>query len=310
MRNALTCYVRTREYCSTPNHIVFMSLNVVAVCLECENFSQVNLHANKAMSLLDTMDDQDETVRVTRAKLACARGIADLRLGRFKEAATRLTEIPVEIGTTFANVCAAKDVAPYGTLCALASFDREELRSVLSNTRTGAFRAHLEAAADLREVLHNFYNSKYTACFSTLDNVRSTLALDIHLGAHIDALYECIRDRAQIQYVKPYVTVDLTRAADSFSATTEEIQEEVARLIRDGKIRARIDGNAKALRIIDEPSASTLLKHIAADGEKFEDETRAALLRISLLRNDVVVRDAHQHQQDDPRRRAQALTDC
>ena len=38
LRNALTCYVRTREYCSTPNHIVFMSLNVVAVCLECENF--------------------------------------------------------------------------------------------------------------------------------------------------------------------------------------------------------------------------------------------------------------------------------
>lgn len=310
LRNALTCYVRTREYCSTPNHIVFMSLNVVAVCLECENFSQVNLHANKAMSLLDTMDDQDETVGVTRAKLACARGIADLRLGRFKEAATRLTEIPVEIGTTFANVCTAKDVATYGTLCALASFDREELRSVLSNTRTGAFRAHLEAAADLREVLHNFYNSKYTACFSTLDNVRSTLALDIHLGAHIDALYECIRDRALIQYVKPYVTVDLTRAADSFSATTEEIQDEVTRLIRDGKIRARIDGNAKALRIIDEPSASTLLKHIAADGEKFEDETHAALLRLSLLRNDVIVRDARQHQQDDPRRRAQALTDC
>jgi hypothetical protein len=52
------------------------------------------------------------------------------------------------------------------------------------------------------------------------------------------------------------------------------------------------------------------LKHIAADGEKFEDETHAALLRLSLLRNDVIVRDARQHQQDDPRRRAQALTDC
>ena len=181
-----------------------------------QNFSQVNLHANKAMSLLDTMDDQDETVRVTRAKLACARGIADLRLGRFKEAATRLTEIPVEIGTTFANVCAAKDVATYGTLCALASFDREELRSVLSNTRTGAFRAHLEAAADLREVLHNFYNSKYTGVLFHLDNVRSTLALDIHLGAHIDALYECIRDRALIQYVKPYVTVDLAKSRGCF----------------------------------------------------------------------------------------------
>ena len=114
--------------------------------------------------------------------------------------------------------------------------------------------------------------------------MRSTLALDIHLGAHIGALYECIRDRALIQYVKPYVTVDLTRAADSFSATTEEIQDEVTRLIREGKgkIRARIDENAKALRIIDEPSASTLLKHIAADGEKFEDETRAALLRLSI----------------------------
>lgn len=308
LKNALTCYVRTREYCSTPNHIVFTSLNVVAVCLECEHFSQVHLHANKAMSLLDTMDDQDESVHVARAKLACACGIADLRLGRFKEAARRLTEIPVEIGTSFANVCAARDVATYGTLCALATFHRQELRSVLSNAQSGAFRAHLEAASDLREVLHNFYNSKYTACFSTLDSVRSTLALDIHLGAHIDALYKCIRDRALIQFVKPYVTVDLTKAASSFNATTEEIQDELARLIKDGNIRARIDGNAKALRIIDEPSTSTILEHMVADGETFEDETRAALLRLALLRNDVVVRDGGRPH-DDRHRRAQALTD-
>ena len=111
----------------------------------------------------------------------------------------------MEIGTLYASMCASKDVATYGTLCALASFDRNGLRELVLDNKKSAFRAHLEAAAEVREVVNDFYNSKYTSCFATLDSMRDVLALDIHLGAHVETLYKQIRERALIQYVEPYI---------------------------------------------------------------------------------------------------------
>ena len=168
-------------------------------------------------------------------------------------------------------------MATYGTLCALASFNREELRDLVLNNQKGAFRAHLETASDIREVVNDFYNSKYTSCFATLDGMREALTLDIHLGAHIDALYKRIRDRALIQYVEPYVTV----------------QDELARLIEEDKIRAKIDASECTLHALKENPRVKVVEQVIADGERFETETRAALLKMSLLKNDVVSRPEH-----------------
>ena len=292
LKKALECYMRTRDYCSTPKHVVFMCLSVVSVSLEMGNFAHVNVHANKATAALQNMDE-DASVRTDQAKLACACGIAALRMGRFREAAIKFTEINVEIGTHYANVCAARDVATYGTLCALASFNREELRDLVLNNQKGAFRAHLETASDIREVVNDFYNSKYTSCFATLDGMREALTLDIHLGAHIDALYKRIRDRALIQYVEPYVTVDLCVMAQAFNTTAEKVQDELARLIEEDKIRAKIDASECTLHALKENPRVKVVEQVIADGERFETETRAALLKMSLLKNDVVSRPEH-----------------
>ena len=161
------------------------------------------------------------------------------------------------------------------------------------NNQKGAFRAHLETASDIREVVNDFYNSKYTSCFATLDGMREALTLDIHLGAHIDALYKRIRDRALIQYVEPYVTVDLCVMAQAFNTTAEKVQDELARLIEEDKIRAKIDASECTLHALKENPRVKVVEQVIADGERFETETRAALLKMSLLKNDVVSRPEH-----------------
>ena len=290
LKNASACYMRTRDYCSTPKHVVSMCLSVIAVSLESESFAHVNVHANKATTSLDQLDDDDDDVIIARAKLSCACGIAALRLGRYKEAANKFTEIPTEIGTSYASVCAAKDVATYGTLCALASFDRKDLRELILDNKKSAFRAHLEAASDVREVVQDFYNSKYTSCFTALDAMRDALALDLHLGSHVDALYKQIRERAFIQYVEPYISVDLTVMATAFNTTVEAIEGELTHLIAADKILARIDGTDSTLRSTSTNLRAQVFDQMIADGEKFEEETRAALLRMSMLQHGVVVR--------------------
>jgi COP9 signalosome complex subunit 1 len=66
-----------------------------------------------------------------------------------------------------AKVLCPADVAVYGGLCALASFNRQELKSkVLDNTE---FRQFLEIEPQMREVIHFFYHSHYHACLSALE---------------------------------------------------------------------------------------------------------------------------------------------
>jgi COP9 signalosome complex subunit 1 len=45
--------VRTRDYCTTPRHIVAMCLNVIRVSVESENFAHVQNYVQKASQVPD-----------------------------------------------------------------------------------------------------------------------------------------------------------------------------------------------------------------------------------------------------------------
>ena len=68
-------------------------------------------------------------LRGTSPQLKAASGLALLDGKKYKLAARRFVEVPPELGSEFSDVLAAQDVALYGGLTALASFDREELKS-------------------------------------------------------------------------------------------------------------------------------------------------------------------------------------
>jgi len=259
------------------------------VSLELENFANVNVYAKKAYSAFGLLE-YDDGEAATKAKVTCAHGIALLRTKRFKEAAVILTDIPIEVGTSYASVCSARDVATYGALCALASFDRQSLQNLVLGKYNRAFRAHLEAASDIREVVHDFYNARYTSCFSALNAMQPTLQLDLHLGQHIDELYELIRERALIQYTVPYLTVDLNVMAKSFNTDAVSIVEELATLIEKNKIEARIDSKNKTLVPSCRNERTAMYKQVLQDAEDYEIGSRSALLRLSLLKHDVIVR--------------------
>ncbi|KAL0913127.1 hypothetical protein M5K25_016561 [Dendrobium thyrsiflorum] len=60
-----------------------------------------------------------------------------------------------ELGNNYSEVIAPQDVATYGGLCALASFDRTELKNkVIDNI---SFRNFLELVPEVRELINDFY---------------------------------------------------------------------------------------------------------------------------------------------------------
>ena len=198
---ALKCYIRTRDYCTTGKHVVTMCMNVIKVGIELENYMHVLNYVQKAEQ---TPDSQDGDIP---NKLRSAAGLAHLSSKKFKMAARKFLAVSADLDTTYSEVIAPQDVAIYGALCALATFDRAEIKTKIIDSVS--FRNLLELVPEVREAVNDFYTSKYASCLLALESLKGDLQYDIHLHTHVGALCHQIREKALIQYTIPFTTVIL-----------------------------------------------------------------------------------------------------
>lgn len=89
--------------------------------IELHNFSHVNNYVSKAESTAD----QDS---LTTAKLKVIAGLGQLESRKYKPAARKFIEVSPELANHYSEVISPQDIAIYGGLIALASFDRQELK--------------------------------------------------------------------------------------------------------------------------------------------------------------------------------------
>lgn len=278
LQNAFKSYVRTRDYCTTGKHVIQMCLNVIKVSIELGNYVHVNNYISKAEQTPEVQDP------VVAGKLKAAAGLAFLQAKKYKQAAKRFTEVPNEMGTQYHEVLSAQDVAVYGGLCALASFDRHELRNhVINNV---SFRDYMEVNPEVRELVNDFYGSRYASCLSHLTKLRPMLELDLHAHVHLNTLYDAIRSRALVQYTTPFTSVNLPTMAEAFKTDVSGLEKELAELIQTDQIQARIDSHNKVLyaRHADQRKATFISALCTA--EQYLGDTKALLLRANLLKYD------------------------
>ncbi|XP_010919243.2 COP9 signalosome complex subunit 1 [Elaeis guineensis] len=276
--DAFKNYVRTRDYCTTSKHIIHMCLNVILVSIELGQFMHVSNYVSKAEQTPDMLD------AVTVAKLRCAAGLAYLEAKKYKLAARKFLETGPELGNNYTEVIAPQDVATYGGLCALSSFDRSELKSkVIDNIN---FRNFLELVPEVRELIHDFYASHYASCLEYLENLKPNLLLDIHLHDHVETLYTQIRHKAIIQYTHPFISVDLHTMASAFKTGVAGLEKELEALITDNQIQARIDSHNKILYARHADQRNTTFQRVLQTGVEFERDVRAMLLRANLIKHE------------------------
>eukprot|EP00164_Ancoracysta_twista_P002734 GFYU01003636.1.p1 GENE.GFYU01003636.1~~GFYU01003636.1.p1 ORF type:complete len:477 (-),score=156.77 GFYU01003636.1:131-1516(-) len=287
LTQALKSYFRTRDYCTTAKHIIQMCLNVIKVCVEMQNFNFVSSYVTKAES---GQEASDPTIA---AKLKACSGLANLESGKYKYAARKFLETGTELASNFSEVIVAHDVAVYGGLCALATFDRQELKiKVLDNT---VFKNFLELVPEVRELINDFYSSRYSSCLDYLSALKPELMLDIHLYDHVEKLYSMIRNKALIQYFMPYVSVDLNHMAAAFKTTVASLENELADLIMNNLISARIDSHNKILYAKHADQRTVTYNKAAELGSAYLRHTQSTLLRIDMLRNDIIVKKESGH---------------
>lgn len=98
LANALKCYSRARDYCTSSRHVVNMCINVIKVSVYLQNWSHVVSYVNKAMATPDFNDGNvkgsDSPQLLTR--LHCAYGLAELATGKYKSAAKHFLQTNID----------------------------------------------------------------------------------------------------------------------------------------------------------------------------------------------------------------------
>ena len=322
LKEAFTCYQKSREYGTSVKHTLALCMNSIRVALELNNMSQVLLYANKGLAILKNVDQMNasenekkmtqkpsiiqqagggieglgvggeskEEQNLTRAKFTCAAALAYLHFDKYTEAAKHFTSLKTEIGNSYTEVVSQQDVAVYGGLCALATFDREQLKKHIVHENV-TFRDMLSTVPEMRDIIEDFWNSRYPQCLSKLDLIKKELLLDIHIGKHVHKLFSLIRQKALIQYTKPFSALSLTTMASAFNCdSVETLEKEIADLITRDKIRARIDSRGeKILRAKEFDKRTETFERVQKTAEKFVENARDALLRSSLNRLDLAL---------------------
>lgn len=285
-------YTKTRDYCTSTQHNLQMGLKVIIVSIEAEDYTNVQNH----YAIAENFPDVEKTSPDLAKMCACA-GLASLVRGNYADATTRFLQTNVfkteeaiaDLQQQFGDVVALEDVTTYGALCALATLDRPAMtKQVIEHD---AFRNLLELVPDMREVVFDFYHSRYTRCLGILERIRSELMLDMYLGRdeHVDILYRLIRRKAIMQYVSPFVSADLGRMRHVFGTNRAELEEELLTLIESELIDVRIDTQHDALRTKKRNKRLSAITASLEKGQEAFEEAEAMLLRMTLTKHDVTI---------------------
>lgn len=288
LSNALKCYSRARDYCTSGKHVVNMCLNVIKVSVYLQNWSHVLSYVSKAESTPDFAETNGKDANqeiVTR--LRCAAGLAELATKKYKAAAKHFLGANFD-NSDFPELISTANVALYGGLCALATFDRQELqKNIISSS---SFKLFLELEPQLRDIIFKFYESKYASCLKLLDEIRDNLLLDMYIAPHVNNLYTKIRNRALIQYFSPYLSADMNKMAVAFNRSVPALENELMQLILEGQIQARIDSHNKILYAKDADQRSSTYEKALRVGEEYQRRTKMMILRAAVLKKHIHVK--------------------
>jgi len=299
LANALKCYSRARDYCTSGRHVVSMCINVIKVSVYLQNWSHVISYVNKAIATPEFTagsskvgTDQHQLCLITRLK--CAGGLADLMTRKYSAAAKQFLSASLD-HCDCPDLMSPNNVAIYGGLCALATFDRAELfKQVISSTQ---FKLFLELEPQLREVIQCFYESRYGQCLKLLEEMKDNLLLDMYLAPHINTLFSMIRNRGLVQYFSPYSSADLVTMAQSFNTSLTDLENELMKLILDGSIQARIDSHNKVLLAQDVDQRSQIFSKAVDMCDMYQRRAKMLLLRSAILKANISVKCVSRDQQ-------------
>ncbi|CAJ0961050.1 unnamed protein product, partial [Mesorhabditis belari] len=255
-----------RDYCSQFRHVMSMYVQWLECAVEEGEWSRMNSLLSQAeRAINDAQDTEQNTqassaqqmrvrgstqmtnaksnktiIKSARAKMDVIHGLSRINSKQFKEAAEKFIQsCPDEVPVPW--IVSHRDIATYGTLCALATFDRKDLKSLHAGTGDNQFKRFLETEPDLVRLLGSWVRSDWGVVLDGLEEMKGRLLLDPFVSSHVSQLFSAIRERGLILHLVPFHTIDIKKTAATFRCDMSTIEDALIELSDKGVISPRID---------------------------------------------------------------------
>ncbi|POY75809.1 hypothetical protein BMF94_1122 [Rhodotorula taiwanensis] len=204
LQAAIRSYTKSREYGSTSQHMLEMSLGVIEVALDMSNYAFIRTYVAKAESALESAQAsasnnakksaapvnlpgmvapaqdpieaaKERERKIVQERLLVASGVAHLGSGAYDRAAYSFTDVGTEaLSSGTSHFIPPADVALYATVTGLACFSRSKLRTrILENPN---LRPFLDLEPYLRDIARAFYDNKFKVGLDLLEKYQASLA--------------------------------------------------------------------------------------------------------------------------------------
>ncbi|TCD63420.1 hypothetical protein EIP91_005419 [Steccherinum ochraceum] len=312
---ALKNYTKSREYCTTSQHILDMTTSIVELLMEQRNYPHIPTYVFKAEAALEAItgsrvaaaNNQQNTASNpnakpaakekamserdrTQTKLDVALAMSYFSQGQYEKAAQAFLKVGAmsNLEQWAGLYIAPSDIAIYGTLCALATYPRPAIQAQLLDNDN--FGVYIEQEPYIRELIDAYMGSRFKTVLEVLERYSTRHYLDIVLAPHVTHLVNSIRELALILYFQPFASINLERMAGAFGWTMEYLEEQVVTLIKKGSIQARVDRQNKILRARVTDQRAALFQRAIKSGADMQSTNRKLLLRMKLQQADLVVK--------------------
>lgn len=121
----------------------------------------------------------------------------------------------------YPELLSPSDIAVYGAICALATYDRNDLKEkVLGSSQ---FRKFLESEPKLIDLLQKFSRNQFGTCLDILNDLHDQFLLNVYLAPYVKDLFTLIRRRAIVQFFQPYSSADMKVMATEFRTNADDV---------------------------------------------------------------------------------------
>lgn len=143
----------------------------------------------------------------------------------------------------------------------------------------------------MKKMVNDFYESSYPAVMLTLEALETSLGTDYYLNRVKGDLLSAIRGKALVQYFSPYKAVQLSRMSNAFALDEKIMFDSVVKAIESGHIEGRIDAIDNVLYACESDKKAEAITRAITTGKRFILDTKAALMKMSLDRYNIQVRE-------------------
>ncbi|KAF8240594.1 hypothetical protein L208DRAFT_1449465 [Tricholoma matsutake] len=308
--SALKHYTKSREFCTTSQHVLDMCMSVIELLIEQRNYSHLVTYVFKADAALDAASatapatnsslpagssgnnnkKKSSERESVQSKLDLATALSHLGQANYQKAAYFFLRLgPArELGDWVGKVVAPGDIAIYGTLCALSSLPRSALKAQL--LENSVFGLYIEQEPYVRELIEAYMGSNFKTVLELLSRYSTRHQVDIHLAPHVFDLTNLIRNWAVVLYFQPFATIRLDRMSAAFGWTIDEVEAQVVGLIQSGNIQGRVDSQNKILHAKQTDYRAELFARAIKAGTDMQVANRKLLLRMRLQQADLVIK--------------------